>query len=175
MTTIANQTGLDRARALFESEFGAIDADARVLYVHAPGRSEIAGNHTDHEGGHVIAGALDVSVDGIAVANGTNEIRIADDGFPTFSISLDDLAVREDELGTSEALVRGMAHEIASVGGTPSGFDFAFTCTVPSGGGLSSSAAVEAAYGRAMEALWGSDEVDPVTLAQMSQRTENNY
>ena len=175
MTTIANQTGLDRARALFEYEFGAIDADARVLYVHAPGRSEIAGNHTDHEGGHVIAGALDVSVDGIAVANGTNEIRIADDGFPTFSISLDDLAVREDELGTSEALVRGMAHEIASVGGTPSGFDFAFTCTVPSGGGLSSSAAVEAAYGRAMEALWGSDEVDPVTLAQMSQRTENNY
>ena len=175
MTTIANQTGLDRARALFEYEFGAIDADARVLYVHAPGRSEIAGNHTDHEGGHVIAGALDVSVDGIAVANGTNEIRIADDGFPTFSISLDSLAVREDELGTSEALVRGMAHEIASVGGTPSGFDFAFTCTVPSGGGLSSSAAVEAAYGRAMEALWGSDEVDPVTLAQMSQRTENNY
>ena len=73
MTTIANQTGLDRARALFEYEFGAIDADARVLYVHAPGRSEIAGNHTDHEGGHVIAGALDVSVDGIAVANGTNE------------------------------------------------------------------------------------------------------
>ena len=118
MTTIANQTGLDRARTLFEYEFGAIDADARVLYVHAPGRSEIAGNHTDHEGGHVIAGALDVSVDGIAVANGTNEIRIADDGFPTFSISLDSLAVREDELGTSEALVRGMAHEIASVGGT---------------------------------------------------------
>ena len=112
MTTIANQTGLDRARALFESEFGAIDADARVLYVHAPGRSEIAGNHTDHEGGHVIAGALDVSVDGIAVANGTNEIRIADDGFPTFSISLDDLAVREDELGTSEALVRRRRHAL---------------------------------------------------------------
>ena len=61
--------------------------------MHAPGRSEIAGNHTDHEGGHVIAGSLDVSVDGIAVANGTDTVRVADDGFPTFDVSLDGLDV----------------------------------------------------------------------------------
>ena len=175
MAKIACQAGLDRARELFEAEFGTPAEGAEVLYVHAPGRSEIAGNHTDHEGGHVIAGSLDVAVDGIAVANGTNKIRVADDGFPLFEIELDNLDVHEDELGTSEALVRGMAHEIAAVGGTPAGFDFAFTCSVPSGGGLSSSAAVEAAYGRAMEALWKSGPVDAVTLAQMSQRTENNF
>ena len=171
-----NETpGIVRAHELFASEFGAPAQDARVLLVHAPGRSEIAGNHTDHEGGHVIAGSLDVAVDGVAVANGTNTVRVADEGYPVFEIALDDLDVHEDEIGTSAALLRGMAHEIASIGGTPSGFDFAFTCSVPSGGGLSSSAAVEAAYGRAMEALWGSDPVDAVTLAQMSQRTENNY
>lgn len=175
MTTITRTQALDKARELYEAEFGPIPADAHVLAIHAPGRSEIAGNHTDHEGGHVIAGALDVSVDGIAVANGTNTVRIADEGYPTFSIELDDLDVREDEVGTSASLVRGMAHEIAAHGGTPAGFDFAFVCTVPSGGGLSSSAAVEAAYGRAMEALWEAPAVDPVTLAQMSQRTENNY
>lgn len=175
MAKIACQAGLDRARELFKADLGTPAEGAEVLYVHAPGRSEIAGNHTDHEGGHVIAGSLDVAVDGIAVANGTNKIRVADDGFPPFEIELDNLDVHEDELGTSEALVRGMAHEIAAVGGTPAGFDFAFTCSVPSGGGLSSSAAVEAAYGRAMEALWKSEPVDAVTLAQMSQRTENNF
>ena len=176
MTVIANQAGLERARAIFEQEFGAPAPDAKVLYVHAPGRSEISGNHTDHEGGHVIAGSLDVSVDGIAVANGTDTVRVADDGFPTFEVKLDGLDARKDEEGTQGCLVRGMAHEIAAVGGTPAGFDFAFTCSVPSGGGLSSSAAVEAAYGRAMEALWGVTEpIDPVTLAQMSQRTENNF
>lgn len=175
MSTIANPAGLERARQLFEREFGAPAPDARLLYVHAPGRSEIAGNHTDHEGGHVIAGALDVSVDGIAVANGTGLVRVADEGYPSFTVDLDNLDIHAEEIGTSESLVRGMAHEIAQRGGAAAGFDFAFVCTVPSGGGLSSSAAVEAAYGRAMEALWGSQAIDAVELAQMSQRTENNY
>ena len=158
----------------FEESFGPLDGK-RVLYVHAPGRTEVSGNHTDHEGGHVIAGSLDVAVDGIAVAREDDIVRIADQGWPTFEITLDDLDIHQDELGTSASLVRGMAHEVAATGVSPHGFDFAFTCSVPSGGGLSSSAAVEAAYGRAMEALWGASEIDPVTLAQMSQRTENNY
>ena len=159
---------------LFEEEFGPI-GDRQVLYVHAPGRSEISGNHTDHEGGHVIAGSLDVAVDGIAVATDSNKVRVADEGYPTFEIALDTLDVQESEKGTSASLVRGMAHEVAALGVEPHGFDFAFTCSVPSGGGLSSSAAVEAAYGRAMETLWGAPAIEPVTLAQMSQRTENNY
>ena len=105
-----------RARALFEEEFGAPAADARQLAVYAPGRSEIAGNHTDHEGGHVIAGAVNVAVFGIAVANGTNKIRVADEGFPTFEITLDSLEPREDEKVSSASLVRGMAHALAETG-----------------------------------------------------------
>ena len=100
---------------LFEEEFGPI-GDRQVLYVHAPGRSEISGNHTDHEGGHVIAGSLDVAVDGIAVATDTNKVRVADEGYPTFEITLDTLDVQESEKGTSASLVRGMAHEIAALG-----------------------------------------------------------
>ena len=145
---------------LFEEEFGPI-GDRQVLYVHAPGRSEISGNHTDHEGGHVIAGSLDVAVDGIAVATDSNKVRVADEGYPTFEITLDTLDVQESEKGTSASLVRGMAHEIAALGVEPKGFAFAFTCSVPSGGGLSSSAAVEAAYGRAMETLWGAPAIEP--------------
>ena len=164
-----------RARALFEQEFGTPAPDACQLAVYAPGRSEIAGNHTDHEGGHVIAGAVNVAVFGIAVANGTNKIRIADEGFPTFEITLDNLDPVEEEKVTSQSLVRGMARALADTGRTPEGFDFSFVCTVPSGGGLSSSAAVEAAYGRAMEALWPGRAITPVELAQMSQMAENRY
>ena len=88
------------------------------------------------------------------MATDSNKVRVADEGYPTFEIALDTLDVQESEKGTSASLVRGMAHEIAALGVEPQGFDFAFTCSVPSGGGLSSSAAVEAAYGRAMETLW---------------------
>ena len=85
------------------------------------------------------------SVDGIAVATDSNKVSVVDEGYPTFEITLDTLGVQESEKGTSASLVRGMAHEIAALGVEPKGFDFAFTCSVPSGGGLSSSAAVEAA------------------------------
>ena len=173
MTTPVQET-IQSVKDYFEESFGSLEGK-RALYVHAPGRTEVSGNHTDHEGGHVIAGSLDVAVDGIAVAREDNIVRIADQGWPMFEVTLDDLDIHQDEPGTSASLVRGMAHEVAATGVEPHGFDFAFTCSVPSGGGLSSSAAVEAAYGRAMETLWGAPEIDPVTLAQMSQRTENNY
>ena len=165
---------LSHLTELFEAAFGPV-GDERILHVHAPGRSEISGNHTDHEGGHVIAAALDVAVDGLARPNGTNTVRVASEGYPLIEVNLDTLDVAEDEKGTTASLVRGMAHEVAANGGTPTGFDLAMTCTVPSGGGLSSSAAVEGAFGRAVEALWGVTPAEPVALAQMSQRTENNY
>ena len=79
--TAPDEKTLATLTKLFEEEFGLI-GDHQVLYVHAPGRSEISGNHTDHEGGHVIAGSLDVAVDGIAVATDSNKIRVADEGYP---------------------------------------------------------------------------------------------
>ncbi len=79
--TAPDEKTLTTLTRLFEEEFGPI-GDRQVLYVHAPGRSEISGNHTDHEGGHVIAGSLDVAVDGIAVATDSNKVRVADEGYP---------------------------------------------------------------------------------------------
>ena len=162
------------ARELFEREFGEA-AHGPLLGVHAPARSEISGNHTDHEGGHVIAGALNVAIDGVAAANGTDRVRVASAGYPTFEISLDSLEAREDERVTTAGLVRGMAACMAGTGRTPAGFDLAMTSDIPSGGGLSSSAAVEAALGRVMEALWEGPEVSPVELAKMGQLAENRY
>lgn len=171
--TTGADDALREAHDLLERELGS--GDGRLLAVHAPARSEIAGNHTDHEGGHVIAGALDVAVDGVARANGCDRVRVASAGYPTFEISLDDLSPRTEEHVTTAGLVRGMAAQLAGTGRIPAGFDLALTSTIPAGGGLSSSAAVEAALGRAMEALWEGPAVNAVTLAQMSQRAENDW
>ena len=167
-------TPLAVARELFEREFSDV-AHERLLAVHAPARSEISGNHTDHEGGHVIAGALNVAIDGVAAANGTDRVRVASAGYPTFEITLDSLEEREDEHVTTAGLVRGMAACMAATGRVPAGFDLAMTSDIPSGGGLSSSAAVEAALGRVMEALWEGPAVSPVELAKMGQLAENRY
>ena len=160
---------------LLEAELGPTPAGTPLLAVHAPGRTEVAGNHTDHEGGRVIAATVDVSVEGVARANGTGELRVASAGYPTFAIALDDLAPRADERVSTAALARGMAACMERTGRVAQGFDLALTCTIPAGGGLSSSAAVEAALGRAMEALWEGPAVAPATLARMGQFAESEY
>ena len=168
---------LEETLQLFKKSYGS-DGGARLLHVHAPGRSEIAGNHTDHEGGHVIAGALDVAIDGVARPNGTaSMVRVTSKGHRSFMIDLSSTAPVSGEQVSCAALVRGMADGLKACGKQVSGFDVAFTSTVPSGGGLSSSAAMEAALGRAMEALWApkTDEIGPIELAKMSQATERDW
>ena len=172
-----SQDRIDEVKALFERQFGSLEGK-RALFVNAPGRSEIAGNHTDHEGGHVIAGSLDVSIVGIAVPNGTDTVRVIDADFPLFELDLTSgLEPKEDEHVTGISLARGMACCMAETGRTPAGFDLAKIGNIPAGGGLSSSAAVEALYGRVMEALWEGDapDVTPVELAKMGQRAERDY
>lgn len=146
-----------------------------LLSVTVPARSEIAGNHTDHEGGDVIGGALDARIEAVCALNGTGTARIESVGYGGFEIDLADLAVKASEQETTASLARGMASELAATGRTPQGFDLIMQSSIPSGSGLSSSAAVELAFGRAMEALWEGTAIDAVTLAKMAQRTENNY
>ena len=150
-------------------------ANERILAVRAPARSEIAGNHTDHEGGHVIAGALDRSIECLAAANGADEIRVFSQGFDPVCVTIDNLDPHEDEKVSSAGLVRGMAAQMVATGRVPQGFDLVMTSDIPSGGGLSSSAAYELALCRAMEALWQGPEVGAVEAAQMAQRVEQDW
>lgn len=158
---------------LFSQSFGA--GAAPTLAAIAPGRSEIAGNHTDHEGGQVIAGALDVAVCALAAPNGTDTVHMVDASYGPVEVKLDSLEARESEQVSTAGLIRGMSAELAATGRTPQGFDLACVSSIPAGGGLSSSAAIEAMLGRVMEALWEGPAVDAVELARMSQRTENIY
>ena len=146
-----------------------------VLAVTSPGRTEIAGNHTDHEGGHVIAAAVDRAVHGLAAPNGSDRIKLLSMGFGEVDVTLDDLAAREDERNTTAALVRGMASLFAERGFTPAGFDLACASEVLGGSGLSSSAAFELELGQTMNALWADGALAADELAMMAQRCEREW
>jgi galactokinase len=114
------------------------NADGPVLLVSAPGRTEIGGNHTDHNCGKVLAAA--VNLDTLAAVNKRNdrEIHVHSEGYAPITVSLDDLALREEEKGTTAALVRGMARKLADEGYTVGGFNASATSTVRGGSGLRS-------------------------------------
>ncbi|MFO8002276.1 MAG: galactokinase family protein [Marinilabilia sp.] len=155
----------------FQSTFGSDDA---ALF-SAPGRTEIGGNHTDHNHGRVLAGA--VNLDNIAVAgkNGTNTIRIKSSGYPEFQVDLSDLEVKESEKYTSAALVRGIVARMKTNGYQAGGFDACVEGRVPKGSGLSSSASFEVLVGTIINNLFNDGKMDAVENAIIGQWAENNY
>ena len=147
-----------------------------VRLISAPGRTEIGGNHTDHNRGKVLAAA--VNLDTVAAINPRNDntVNIHSEGYAPMSISLDDLSVREEEKGTTAALVRGVAAGMKADGLAIGGFDAVMTSNVRSGSGLSSSAAVEVLIGAIFDELYnGGDKLTAKRRAQISQYAENVY
>lgn len=141
----------------------------------APGRTELAGNHTDHQNGRVLAAPVDVGVTAEVTERAEAIVRIVSDGFEPFSVALDDPAPRESELGTPQALVRGVAAAMREAGGEVCGFDARVTSLLRSGGGLSSSAAFEILIGRIFNALCNGGRFDAHALAVFGQRAENRH
>lgn len=158
----------------FQQCFGAGD-DTPVALCSASGRTEIGGNHTDHQHGRVLAGAVDLDFLACASPNGTNTIRFQSEGWPMVEVELDTMDPKEEEKESTAALVRGMAAQAAQRGYTVAGFDVYATSSVLPGSGLSSSAACEVLLGVIENHLFCGDEIDPVTIAQMGQKAENLY
>ena len=165
---------LDRLRQRLELAFGG--GAGEVLAVQAPGRTELAGNHTDHEGGQVIAAAVNRHVYGLARPNRLGQIRLESEGYAPVAIDCDDLGRRTSEEGTTAALVRGLAAAVGdAAGGARRGFDLVVVSEVPAGSGLSSSAAFELAVAQAMNLLWAGGAIHPLRLARLAQQAENRY
>ena len=171
---------LDQARArcvqtveTFAQRYGA-QARGAALF-SGPGRTEIGGNHTDHQHGHVLCGSVDLDMLACAAPNGQNVVRIQSQGYPALEIDLGDLAPKKGEENTSAALVRGVAAKIAELGYSLSGFDACANSTVLSGSGLSSSAAYETLVGNIFNHFCCGDKLDPVTIAKIGQYAENVY
>ena len=115
----------------------------KVYHFSAPGRTEIGGNHTDHQHGCVLAAAVDMETTAEVRLNGTNVIRVDSEGYKPVEIDLGDLKIREEEKNTTAALIRGVAAAFAQRGYKLAGFDAKVKSTVLPGSGLSSSAAKE--------------------------------
>lgn len=149
------------------------EEDREICLFTAPGRSEVCGNHTDHNHGCVLAAGI--SLDAIAVAskNDTNTVNIKSAGYRMDSVSCDDLEVSEADTGRSRSLVRGMMARFKELGYNIGGFDAATKSSVISGSGLSSSAAFEVLVGTMLNYLYNDGKISPVEIAQIAQYAEN--
>lgn len=155
----------------FKSTFGGDD----VALFSSPGRTEIGGNHTDHNYGRVLAGA--VNLDNIAVAgkNNDNVIRIKSVGYPKFEVDLSNLEIDTTQFYTSASIVRGICVRMKELGHNIGGFDAVIEGRVPKGSGLSSSASFEVLIGAILSHLYNDGKLNPVENAIIGQWAENNY
>lgn len=140
----------------------------------APGRSEVGGNHTDHQHGEVLAAAINLDVIAI-VGKKEDSIKVLSDDFDIQEIAINDVLPKEKEKGTSEALIRGVVARFQELGFKIGGFNGYFTSDVLMGSGLSSSAAFEVIIGTILSGLYNDMKVDPVEIAKIGQYAENVY
>lgn len=154
----------------FEELFG----EKEVEIYSAPGRSEIGGNHTDHQFGRVLAASI--NLDAIAVvAKKDNGIVLKSEGYPMINVSLADLLPKKEEEGTSAGLIRGVAAKLKEEGYEIGGFEAYVTSDVLNGAGMSSSAAFEVLVGNILSGLYNEGKVSPVLIAQAGQYAENVF
>lgn len=149
--------------------------DRGIALFSAPGRSELGGNHTDHEHGCVLAAAVNTDMLACAAPNGTNSIRFISEGWPQIEIGLDCLTPQESERESTSALIRGIAARITELGHPVSGFDAYAVSDVLPGSGLSSSAAFEVLTGVICNHLFCKNALSAVEIAQIGQYAENNF
>ena len=152
-----------------------VGADGNVLIISAPGRSEIGGNHTDHQRGKVLTAAVNLDTVAAVSPRADDVVRVLSEGYAPVEISLSDLSMRPREKGTTAALVRGVAARMSELGYTLGGFDAAVTSTVRSGSGLSSSAAFEVLVCAIFDALYNGWRMEKRERAVISQYAENQY
>ena len=144
-------------------------------YFSAPGRTEIGGNHTDHQRGRVLAAAVNLDTRAAVRVNGTKTVRILSKGYPLCTVSLDTLVPQESEVNTTPALVRGVCARFAELGCKVEGFDAYCESTVLPGSGLSSSAAFEVLVGTIVNHLFFDGRVSQPEIAQIGQYAENVF
>ena len=144
-------------------------------YFSAPGRTEIGGNHTDHQRGCVLAGAVDLDFVAAVRINGTNSIRILSEGYPLCEIQLPQLAPVASEINSTAALIRGVAARFIELGAQVKGFDAYIQSTVLPGSGLSSSAAFEVLLGTICNSLFCENQLSMPEIAKIGQYAENVY
>ena len=157
------------------ARYEALYGEDEVTIYSAPGRSEIGGNHTDHQNGEVLAAS--VNLDAIAIVKPLEEnvVKVVSGNYPMITVSLDDLEMKESEKETTLALIKGVLAGIKNRGGKIGGFQAYITSDVLIGAGLSSSAAFETIIGTIVSGLYNDMTISPVDIAIIGQYAQNVY
>ena len=155
----------------FKETYG--DAEEIHLF-SAPGRTEIGGNHTDHQHGCVLAGSVNLDVIAIVALNNDNIIRIKSEGYKMDSVNVGEFQKIDSEQGRSISLIRGVCNSFQELGYDIKGFNAYTTSNVLKGSGLSSSAAFEVLIGNILNGLLNAN-VSPIDIAKIGQRAEREF
>jgi len=140
-----------------------------------PGRTELGGNHTDHNHGRVLAASVDLDTIAVAAPNSENIVNLKSEGYPVNFVDLSDLNVHEKEYGNSNELIRGVCASFAIKGMKIGGFNAVTASNVIAGSGLSSSAAFEVLLGTIIDNMYNDGDLNPLEIAKMGQFSENVY
>ena len=165
----------ERYIALAESFDKLFGAGKDVAVFSAPGRTEVGGNHTDHNHGKVLAASVNLDAVAVVSKNDENIVRVKSEGYKIDAVDLANMNVMPDERGKSESLIRGVCAGFRNRGYNFGGFDAATVSDVLSGSGLSSSAAFEVLLGTILNYLYNDGKVSAVEIAQIAQFAENEY
>lgn len=158
------------------NDFGELFGyDREVNIMSAPGRTEVCGNHTDHNNGKVLAASINLDAIAVVSKNDDNIIRVKSKGHKMNVVDLDDLVPNEANFGSSTTLVQGVAATIKNLGYTVSGFDACTTSDVMGGSGLSSSAAFEVLLGSILSYMFNDGKISPIEIAKVAQYSENVF
>lgn len=162
----------ERAVGEFTARYGT---KRDIALYSAPGRTEVGGNHTDHQRGCVLAGSVNLDVIAVCARNGESIIRIKSEGYEMDEINLSVLTPVAEETTHAASLIRGVAARFAQLGLAIGGFDAYTTSNVLKGSGLSSSAAFEVLVGTLLSHCYNGGSVDAVKVAQIGQYAENVF
>ncbi len=170
------QAARERCAAVCAGFAKTFDCPPEALF-SAPGRTELGGNHTDHQHGRVLAASVDLDILAAAAPNQSGMIRVQSEGYPLIVVDLRELTPRPEEENTSAALIRGVAARLSALGCplSSAGLDAYLVSDVPGGSGLSSSAAFEVLIGTMLNDLFWDGRCSAVELAQIGQYAENVF
>jgi galactokinase len=173
-----NQAILDKQALRYNSlidKFNNVFGNKDIMLFSSPGRTEIGGNHTDHNYGRVLAGAVNMDNIAVAAKNNTNIVSILSSGYEKFEVDLSSLSADKTENYTSASIVRGVSARMKELGFTIGGFDCCIDSGVPVGSGLSSSASFEVLIGAVINHLFNNGKLEAVQNAIIGQYAENVY
>ena len=156
-------------------QYETIFCPDKVAIFSAPGRSEVCGNHTDHQHGMVLATSINLDTIAVSAKNNNDVVRFVSDGYDMITLNINDLEVNNDEVGTTVSLIRGVLRGLKDHGYKIGGFNAYATSDVLVGAGLSSSAAFEVVVGTIISGLYNDMKINSVEIAQISQYAENVF